>query len=387
MKKNRTINKALLQWEIRKLCGAPMLIVFLLLCIFFNVLLTAGNRYGAGYAAYVKEARKTTGSRLGAAFDARAKTLQESDYKQAFVEETKGAEDIFETYDPKETAQMYIDKFRITGWAADALEWKYQKQERRVTELAVQDASMDAGAAGMTKQLLDVLFWKLCRAVVTEGLLFAVFTALYVCGNEWIYRTQQTVYASRRGRLVQKEKLAAGALFAAAGYLAAAVISCAVFAAVWQLGDIWKTNMSTQFYYVSSMGLELPFVSWVPFTVRGYLAAVLAMGAIAVLVFYGMGYFCGLVMKNSYAGFLVLCAFLALDFELILLAGDHAQWEVYEAALWSPAAFWLLQPLWFSDMGISALVPWQECWTALLCLGVTGILLAAGLRYFYKRDM
>lgn len=386
--KKRLVQHAVLaKWEIRKLFEMPMIWIFLLVCIVFNVLLTVRNRYGADYAAYVRDAGKEAGNKLGAAFDRRVEKLPESDYKQILVEETKGAEDIFEDYDTKELLQIYLSKYHVTGWTADALEWKYKLQEQRVKELARQDASMDIAAAGMTEELFRFLFQTLCRAVIIEGVLAAVFMALYISGSEWMARTWPVVYAGRRGRNIIKEKFAAGAFSAVLAYAAIAGISSAVFAAVWQLGDIWKADMSTQFYFISSMGLKLPFISWRTFTLGGYFMATLALGGIVVFVFYGLGYFCGLVMKNSYAGFVVLSASAAFNFELIMLAGSQGLWGLYEAVLWSPAAFLWFQPLWFSDMGISAVVPWQECAVGLFCVVITVLLLTVGFRYFKQKDM
>lgn len=364
-----------------------MLSVFLLLCIAFNITLIAGKRHNFDYVSYVKEARKTTGRQMGAAFDRRAAQLPESGYKQILTEQTKGAVDIFEQYDAAATAQLYQNAFRIKGWVADALEWKYQKQEQRITELDRQDASLDVGAARMTQNLLDILFHQLCRIILAQGLLAAVFAALYICGHEQLHRTWMTVYASKRGRLVQREKLAAGALYAAIAYLAIAAISCTAYAAVWQLGDIWKTNMSTQFYQIRTAIYLLPFIPWATFTVQSYLAAVLALGLAVVLIFYLLGYCGGLLAKNSYAGFLLIFVGAALNFELILVTGDNAQWALYELALWSPAALWGWQPSWFSDMGIQALVPWQECLTTLFCLVSASALVCLGFRHFNKKDL
>lgn len=186
---------------------------------------------------------------------------------------------------------------------------------------------------------------------------------------------------------MQREKLLAGMLYALAVYAGIAVVSCAVFAGVWQPGDIWGTSMSTQFYYMAAMGMRIPFVTWVPFTVRGYLTAVLLLGAAVVLVFYVFGYLAGLMAKNSYAGFVILFAAAAVNFEAVILAGNGAQWEIFETAMWSPVMFWWMQPLWFSDMGINAVVPWQECWTGILCLTAAGVFLYLGFRYFYRKDL
>ncbi len=385
--KKKFIDKTLLGWEIKKLCEMPMLFLFIILCILFNVILTASDQYGADYVSYVKEVRDAAGSRMGAEFDQRLLKLPDEDeHKSILIEETKGAKDLFEEYDALMTARRYLGAYHMTGWVADVMEWKYQKQNQQVHRLAKQDVSMDVGAAGMTKPVLDSLFQKLCKAVITESWLLGILTALYICGSEKISRTWQTVYASRRGRAIQKEKFAAGILYTLGAYAVTALISCAVFEAVWHLGDIWNTNMSTQFYYIEVIGWKLPFVPWVSFTVCEYLGATLGMGAVTVTVFYGLGYVAGLLTKNSFAGFLLIFVVLALNFEIGIMAGNNADWGLYEAAMWSPVMLWWMQPLWFSDMGISALLPWQECITAAGCLIGTVMLLVLGFRYFYRRD-
>lgn len=127
------------------------------------------------------------------------------------------------------SAKLLIGTYRMEGWPAEALERKYQKQEQRIHELDAADASMDLGAAGMTKMLFEFLFAKLCRAVITEGMLTAVFAALYMSGCEQTERTWQIVYATRRGRMVHREKLLAGFFYTMAVYVAPLGIFLAVF--------------------------------------------------------------------------------------------------------------------------------------------------------------
>ena len=99
---------------------------------------------------------------MGKTFDEKVRSLADCAEKERLIQETAKAEDLFETYDPAQTAEMYIDRYQMTGWAADALSKKFEKQKPRIQTLARQDASMDAGAAGMTKPLMDLLFEKRC---------------------------------------------------------------------------------------------------------------------------------------------------------------------------------------------------------------------------------
>ena len=218
-------------------------------------------------------------------------------------------------------------------------------------------------------------------------MLLAVFAARHICGYETIERTWPPGYASKHGRQVQREKFCAGLLYALAAYGVTAAASCSVFAGVWRLGEIWETNMSAQFYFISSMGMKLPFIPWADFTMRSYLASVLALGAVVAVVFYLLGYLAGLLAKNSYVGFTVLFVLCALNFEIVMLAADRGSWGIYEAALWTPVIFWWSHPLWFSDMGINAVLPWQECIVGALCLAGAAMLLIRVFRHFYRKDL
>lgn len=145
--------------------------------------------------------------------------------------------------------------------------------------------------------------------------------------------------------------------------------------------------MSTQFYEVYSMGIRLPFVPWTDFTMSGYLAAVLLLGMVLVVIFYLPGYLAGLLAQNSYIGFAAVFVASALNLEVIMLAGNAGSWGIYETAMWTPAGFWLLHPLWFTDMGIHAVVPWQECAVGALCLITAIVLSGCGFRYFNRKDL
>lgn len=393
-------NFTLLKWEIKKIWSLPMISVFFLLCIVFNALLvlnTAGQcgREGLGYIRFINSIITVTGNQMGFQFDQKLELLPEFHdiegsclrFRQTLISETKGLTDQFDTCSTSQIGDFLISRYRITGPAADALVKKYAKLQSSADALASRDASLSLSAAGMTKPLLDSLFGTLCRAVITEGILLAILTALYTYGNDRLSRTCPIVYASKTGRHIQLIKAAAGLLASLTAYVLLAAVSVLVFAAVIRPGSIWAASVSSQFHYQNVLGLRLPFITWIPFTTAGYLSAVLALGAAAVTIFYGFGFLSGLTAGNTYKGFLLCFAGFALNFEALVLSGEGGLWMLYEALQWTPAAFWWNQPAWFTDMGISALLPWQESLVAVFCtLFCTGLLLIA-FRRFYKEDI
>ncbi len=381
------MKKDMLTWELRKLWSLPMISVFMILCIAFNMLIIFANRNGNGYVSYVIEVTEEIGGQMGEGFDRLLPALSDSQYKDTLISEASGAVDIFIQFDATEIGALYINAYKLTGAQADRLERKYNKLQDAVKILDEQDASLSLNAAGMTKSLTDALFRYLCRAVITEGLLLAVLMALYSSGFEKLNRTALSVYSTRTGRGIQRAKFAASTLSALGAYVLLAASSVGVFALLWNMGPIWKASMSSQFNYIISMGLELPFVTWKPFTVAGYLAATLGLGAMVVMLFHGFGFVVGLLTGDAYKGFAVFLVLGALNFALLVMTGDSGEWLLYQLIQWSPIALWWFQPLWFTDMNIITVLPWQECWEAVSCTGLCIGLLMLARRYFHRKDV
>ena len=378
----------LMKWEIKKIWSVPGISGFLLLCVLFNIFLIAGDDYGVDYVQYVAGASQITGMQMGELFEAQAENLPEHEYKEIFLAETKGKQDIFENYDTAALGDSWIGLYRMSGFVENMLQQKFQKLQARIDELDERDASLNLGAAGMTKILLNGLFSKLFKAVLTEGMLAAILIALYACSNEKMQRTHLLVYSSKRGRYIQKEKFTAALVSAVSAYLALAGSAVLFFAGFWKMGSVWNMDMSSLFYHVNDgLGLKIPFVSWTDFTVAGYLCAMTALGIVVVGISAGLGFFAGLIFQNALTGFLFVIIIIAMNLQMISYAGNSGIWELYELLQWTFAAFWWNQPVWFSELGVSTLLPWQTCHTAVVCLACCVIMLYGSFRYFYKKEL
>lgn len=381
------MRKDVLTWELRKLWSLPMIPVFMILCIAFNMLIIFATRNGNEYVRYIIEVTEEIGGQMGGSFDRLLSAHLDSKYKNTLISETSGAVDIFSQFDATEIGELYINTYKLTGAQADRLERKYNKLQDTVKILDEQDASLSLSAAGMTRSLTDALFQYLCRAVITEGLLLTVLMALYSSGYEKLNRTALSVYSTRTGRGIQRAKFAASTLSALGTYVLLAASSVGVFALLWDMGPIWNASMSSQFNYIISMGLELPFVTWKRFTVAGYLAATLGLGAMVVLLFHGFGFVFGLLTGDAYKGFVVFLMLGALNFATLVMTGDSGEWLLYQLVQWSPVTLWWFQPLWFTDMNIATVFPWQECWETVFCTGLCIGLLMLARRYLHRKDV
>jgi len=377
----------LIHWELKKLCAVPMFWIFIALSIGFNSILILSDRYGSDYVSYVAQVTDEIGGQMGEVFDNELAQLPDAQYKDVLIASTYGATDIFEDYRTIGIADYYRSAFMITGNAAELLERKFDSLQSSVDELAESGASLSLAAGGMTQSVYESLFHTLCRAILVEGMILAVLMALYSCGCEGLFRTSSNVYSSRTGRSIQKSKLTASAITSLIAYAAVASTSVGIFALVWRLGPIWDASMSSQFYTVNVSGVSTAFLSWTEFSAAGYLASVLLLGVVVVLVFHLIGFAAGMLTGNMYYGFLLFFLLLAFEFGLLMLFGDTGSWLLYQLSYWTPVPLWMGLNLWFTGLGISTIVQYQECWTALLWLVILGLLIFALYRRFMRKDV
>lgn len=374
-------------WELKKLWTMPMFPVFLALCLVFNGFLMVTSNYGSSYVNYVADAAETTGSKMGAAYTDALLNFPASDERDALLYQTVGRTDSLENYDTDELMSIYTGMYLITGSAADALEGKCGQLQSAVDELAAVDASLDVLGAGGTEAMLDTLLYRVCTVVQGESMIFAVLMALYLCAREKLDRTALLVYATRTGRRIHREKVAAGLLSVLAVYVLLSLFTLGIYTLVWRLGPIWKMNISGQFHVNPMLVVDYPFITWNPMTVAQYLMAQTVLGAVVVLIFYALGYTAGLITGDAFRGFALMLVLAGLDLEALLLTGNTRLWRLFQFCHWTPMALWRTGRYWFTDLGIGGVVPWQECWCALFLSLLSGGLLCLTYRRYQRKDV
>lgn len=374
-------------WELKKLSAVPMFWIFISLCIAFNCILIFSARYATDYVSYIADVTEIVGGQMGESFDEALSQLPNTEYRDTLIASTNGMTDIFENCETSDIADYYIATFNMSGLSSQFLETKFAKLQYSVERLAELDASMCLAANGMTKNIFENLFQSLCLAILAEGMILAVLLALYSNGSEGLSHTTSNVYSTKTGRGIQKSKLLASMIASVASYGLIAIISVCIFAVAWNLGAIWQASMSTQFYSVTDLGITTPFITWTDFTLKGYLAAVLLLGAVVTVIFHLIGFISGLVTGNMYYGFIVFLIFVAIEFGLTILFGDTGSWLMYQLVSWTPIPLWLGLDSWFTGLGISTIIPYQECFATLLCLVILGLLMSGLYRRFQKKDV
>ena len=375
-------------YEWRKLFRLPALWAFLVLSLLFNALLICTlSEWDRTFFNDTSADAALLGQRVDQAFCDGLAALPETENRTVLLQSVTGLEDSFETYDTGILKDFYTDVVKNSPTAVSWMAWKYDALSARVEHLAQTDAGMDLYAGPVTQGSHQFLFGTLMRSLLGETAIAAMLGTLYLLGYEGMHRTEGLTCASRTGRRLRRTKVLA-ALGASLVLLAlVAVPTLGLYFAWFDYGGIWDASVSSQFNYLSDLMLIRPFLTWGDFTVAEYLAAALVLGAALTASFSLLAALCGTLVRSPYLAALVLGLLCFGGLGLTSALGNLKLWVGYVLSCFQPTIVWLCSGGWFTELGLNAVLPWQET----IAVGADLLLLGAGtalaLRCFRRKDV
>lgn len=374
--------------EWRKLFHLPALWAFLGLCLVFNGLLIATQSpYDRAFFNDTSADAELLGQRVDGEFLAGLSAMPETENRELLLQSVAGLEDVFETYDTGELADFYTGVVKTSPLAMEWMTWKYGLLAERVEHLAQTDAALDLYAGPATYGSHQFLFGALFRAILGESAILAMLGTLYLLGYEGLHQTEGLVCATRTGRRLWGVKLLAALPASTVLYGLLASFTLTPYFLLYDYGGIWSASVSSQFNYFSDMLFVRPFLTWGDFTVGQYLTAALALGAALTAVFSLLAAVFGIFIRNSYLAALALMALCFGGMGMVSALGELGWWAVYLIACFQPVMVWLSCSAWFTELGLTAVLPWQET----IAVGLNLLLLGGGailvLRRFSRKDV
>ena len=377
----------ILIWETKKICQMPMFWGILIFCLLVNMGIAARGVPEAEYLNYLKQANELTDGKMGEEFQNRLLTMPDGKLRTELTDETQELFDIFDDFSAAEIGELYFSIYDITGSAKDRLTWKYEQLQNAVDQLSTVDASMSLAAADYTDYIFYAMVSRVFRVFLTEIMLFGVLLALWLTGYEKSVHSDSVVFCTKAGRKIQYFKLTAGMGILLFAYLVLGFLTILSYAVLWDIGPIWASNVSSQFHKIHLAIFELPFITWASFSFAGYLAASFGLGAVCSVIAYLFAFTIGTIFNDSYKSFAVFAVATAGNIGVLLLSGRNQWWYIYQIAQWTPFALWQNQPLWFTEQGPGTVLPWQECWVALVYMAIGIITVIATQRYNKRKDI
>lgn len=359
----------LIAYEIKKTFCIPALWAFIVLSLALNGLLILGND------------------------DIRDYFLVENGIEKNVIKMRSGDEvinapdNIFVGYDTGALEAFYVEIVKESPTAVEWIQRKYSLLQPRVEHLAQSGAALDHYAGNATYESHQFLFGTLMRAMLAESSICAMLIVLYLMGYEQLNRTEGIVCASPIGRRLWGKKLAAAMLSAEALYVFVVGMTLLFYFSLWDYSGIWGDSVSSRFNYLTDMLYKRPFLTWGDFTIGGYLAASLALGAALVAVFALIAAVCAMLFRNIYAAALVLTTVLFGGIGVGSLLSQCRLWAAYFITTLQPQAVWLDVNVWFTESGIATFVSWQETAAVVLNLALYGAAVWGVFRRFMRRDI
>ena len=377
----------LLRYEWSKLVRLPAFWGVLVLCLAFNCLLIgSGNHLRREW----NEAASLTGGldqRVDTGFLSGLRQQTQSEYRDYLLYSAEGMTNIYADYDLQSLADYYTGYVESSPKAAWLMERKYDSLAERVAHLSETGAAMDWYGGPSSHNVHQFLYGTLMRAVLTEGAVLGMLSMLYLLGYENQQRTAAWVHASYTGRKLFRCKVLAGIIWALAIYLLLAAVTLTVFLLFWNWGGVWGGSVSSQFNYITDMLVRRPFFTWADFTAAGYLAAVVGLGALLTVVFTLLAAVCGTLIQKIYISALVLTLLLCGGAAAQALCAQLGLWMGYALLTFQPVSLWLSINGWFTELGLSAFVPWQETVATGVGLAICGAGTALALWRFGRKDV
>ena len=379
---------SLVVYEWRKLFLLPALWAFLALSLLFNALLICTlSEWDRTFFNETSADAALLGQRVDQAFCNGLSALPETENRTVLLQSVTGLENIFETYDTGILKEFYTDVVENSQAAVSWTAWKYDTLSSRVDHLARTDAGMDVYAGPVTQGSHQFLFGTLMRSILGEAGIAAMLGTLYLLGYEEMHQTESLACASRTGRRLRRTKVLASLAASPVFLILVAAPTLGLYFARFDYGGVWSARVSSQFNYLTDMLLTRPFLTWGDFTVAGYLAAVLALGAALTAAFSLLAVLCGVLVRSPYLAALVLGVLCFGGLGLTSVLGNLKLWVGYALSCFQPIVVWLCCGGWFTELGLNAVLPWQET----IAVGADLLLLGAGtalvLRRFRRKDV
>lgn len=375
---------AIFEWK--KLFRLPAVWVFLLLCLLFNTAMILGKSgKEESFQSFGRLAR-ACGQRISSAHFSFSYTRPEEE-RALLLSSLDAAENTFVSYDASLLSEHYQEILSSSPAAKIWIARKYALLQKRIDELADSGAALDLYAGAMTKDMHRFFFRSLMRSILLEGIFLCIASTLYLLGYERLYGTESLLAGSRLGRRHCRFKIFSALSGSLLLYLLLCAVTLGIYFSRWDYRGLWSANVSSCFNYIIDAALPRPFITWTDFSLFSYLAAVLTLGGVLVLLFGLIAAVCEFLMKNTYSAFVLLVGFCLSSIWLQSALGDSGLWMGYFLLNTHPLCLWFCMDGWFTELGLFALLPFQEILASFFSLLLLSVLVHFSVKNYDRRDL
>lgn len=358
----------LIAYEFGKVARLPVIWVYFIACICFNHSELQSNLYffDSDYLEYVNEVTEEIGGVLGDDFEKSLEKLPDNQYKSRLLSETEGLGDVFQTIDVEELGQVMIEFSGITESDtsfANKTKAMLEKNFTKLSDVTMKKTEVSLLAGSQSQTLFDILFKILFPAIVAQTTLLSVIVMMFLADFEEMAKTNMLIYATKKGREIQKTKLITGCLIGLGFYFALSVILFSIYFHTFSISNIMFSTLDTPYLSIKVHLLSFPFLTWQTLTFLEYFLWIFLLSTIFILIFTLLAWVVGMLFQNLYYGFIAYGVGVTLQLLAYTLAYYNQFVLVRYVMEFSPLILFEKMGLWLSYMGFHGIIPYQETWS------------------------
>lgn len=367
-----SVRKRILSMECKKLLCNPLFFIVLVTFFLINVLVVQ-TAYGSS------EDQKSVQKMY--------QVLKENKKEEAYADYKKAYGNLYQDLNMLEIMKKkeQMGDYRPTGNYQKFIENNYKKLQKHVDELKVSVASRADYYPGLVYKVHSTLFGKLGKNLLTEVVILALLSVLYLMDYDRVQKTWDQVLVTESGKRVMGLKMAAG-IFGAILYSSLLmIVSYGYF--VWKLPlrGLMHVPVSACMVAEARNSMVYPFVTFWNLSIGQYLVLNIIVFLCAVILTGILGAAVWYLIKNGYLVFLVLCILLMGS---VPLAYYHTETFLdLLLELLNPGILWITCGAWFMENDVSLSFAGNEFY----CLGVCGCMVVfvlwGSVRHFRKWEL
>lgn len=290
-------------------------------------------------------------------------------------------DEIYSNIDPMEIAEVQIEKYGLSGNAANTVRNQYKDFSKRFEELVENKEHKNLFFMGKAYKMHSLLFRTLFKTFIFEMLILVVLITAYLVNYEFDNNTETLTYTTKRGRNLIIDKFF---MSMATNILVATIIlvtGLGLYFISFNYSGVCNVPISSYF----NMEHNLPYMSWWNMSFIQYLFSSIGLIYACILIFTGITFIIARAIKNSYIVFFIF----AIVFGLAILIPSMIPTNSNAIFIGGFTPFYLIiNPfIWFMEGGAFFTFKYYE----LLTVGIWSVSLLVlsvlSIKIFKKQDI
>lgn len=267
-----------------------------------------------------------------------------------------------------------IADFDLTSWTADFVSREYDKLNDRFTEMK-ETKEYNTWFFASDYRMHSELFKNLIKKIAMEGVILVVLLTALITNYEFEHRTQLVTYASKKGRLLMRNKLIASLLSTLLIFLTLFGISLVTFFTIYDYTGVWTAPISSGLNWE----YKWPYITWWSIELWKYLLLTITILVITLLIISLLTFCVSTFLKNSYLSWILCVLILVSMFVLPMFFGGM---PTLLLLMQFNLTLLLLNPhMYFSGVSNLMMFEYHEVWTLVLW----GLISLLCVKYVFRR--